>query len=82
VTSLLVCNVAVVATSLYRNTRNRDNEESLDVVESTEKTSRPTEFDQVTPVSFTEVLEGTFENRSSSLRLDDRSEDKAGILKG
>ncbi|KIJ96699.1 hypothetical protein K443DRAFT_633963 [Laccaria amethystina LaAM-08-1] len=82
VTSLLVCNVAVVATSLYRNTRNRDNEESLDVVESTEKTSRPTEFDQVTPVSFTEVLEGTFENRSSSLRLDDRSEDKSRDFEG
>ena len=76
-TSLLVCNVAVVATSLYRHTRNRDNEESLGVVESTENlTTRPTEFDQVTPMSFTEVLEGTFENRSSGLRLD-RSEDRS-----
>lgn len=87
-TSLLVCNVAVVSTSLYRHTQNRNNEESLDVAESTEKT-RPTvngeEFDQVTPISFTEVLEGTFENhRSSGLRLDDRSdsEDRSRDFEG
>ena len=66
----------MVSTSLYRHARNRDNEESLDVAESTEKTltTRPTfngeEFDQVTPISFTQVLEGTFENQSSGLRLD------------
>lgn len=83
-----MCNFAVVATSLYRYTRNRNNEESLDVADSTEKTltTRPTvngeEFDQVTPISFTEVLEGTFENQSSGLRYEDQSEDRSRDSEG
>lgn len=58
------------------------------MVESTKKTLPicPTvigeELDQVTPVSFTEVLEGTFENHSLGLRLADRSEDRNREFEG